>query len=270
MKTILLLISLLGLSLEGIGNINSFKKYPAIKNYIANLQKVHKNKFKTIFKDGPIYTGDGTAYGDARSGGNCLFPKDEYYADMMYAALNNEQYTNDMGCGLCAVVVSDSNPYKAIRVRIVDKCPECAHGSLDFSNKAFKKLTNMEPSRVKITWALIPCNLKIAGYPALVKTSLIKFQFKTGSSQWWCQVQVFNTRYPVSDVKILQNGSWNSMTRQQHNYWQANGNVGTGPYSFKVTQADGTIIIAKGVKMAIPDNDEGSAYSTGTQTKVLK
>lgn len=251
------------------GDISAFDK--DLQKLINTYSNDYESKFTKIFKDGPIYSGDGTAYGMITNGGNCLFPKDEYYSDMMFAALNHDQYFDDMGCGLCALVVSTSNPHKPIRIRVIDQCPECEHGSLDFSDKAFKELTNMDPARVKITWALIPCDVDILEYPALVeKDSKIKFQFKTGSSRFWYQVEIFNTKYPVALVEIEINGEFIEMKREAHNYWsrpEANGaDAGEGPYTFKVTLADSTVILAENVKMVVPEDDEDSDYSYGDQT----
>ena len=254
-----------------VGNIADFSDYPELQKIILKYSDDYESKFKTIFKDGPIYSGDGTAYGDSTNGGNCLFPKEEYYDDMMYAALNHDQYMDDMGCGLCALVVSTSNPYNPIRIRILDQCPECEHGSLDFSDKAFKALTNMDPARVKITWALIPCDIDIAEYPALVeKNSDIKFQFKSGSTQFWFQVEVYNTRYPVSLVEMKINDEFVKMERERYNYWkrpEENGvDIGNGPYTFRVTLADSTVILAEDVEMVVPADDEDDDFSSGTQT----
>jgi len=90
---LLLTVAHCGLIKRGTGSINDFSKYPGISELI----NANKANFQTIFKDGPIYSGEGTAYGAATNGGNCLFPKDEYYKDMMYAALNRDQYLNDLG-----------------------------------------------------------------------------------------------------------------------------------------------------------------------------
>ena len=266
MKAVLVL-GLFGLILSATGDISAFDRYSSVKAAVLQYTSGFSGKFNKIFRDGPFYSGDGTAYGMPTNGGNCLFPKAEYYKDMMFAAINKPQYTDDMGCGLCAVAVSTSHPMAPIRVRIIDQCPECAHGSLDFSDKAFKAMTGMDPARVKITWALIPCDVDIAGYPALVqKGSPIKFQFKTGSSQWWFQVQVFNTVYPVAAVECKVGGQYKPMRRENHNYWvKPDGDAGAGPFSFRVTLADSTVILADGVQMAVPGDDEGADFSTGTQ-----
>jgi len=271
-KKLTLINSIIAAVSAATGSISAFSRYPGIVDLIEANTKNYKNNFKYTFVDGPIYSGDGTAYGDATSGGNCLFPKKEYYNDMMYAALNNKQYNTDMGCGLCALVVSTSNPYKPIRVRIIDQCPECAHGSLDFSDKAFKALSNKTPDRIKITWALIPCDIDVNEFPALVKpNSAIKFQFKSGSTEFWGEVQVFNTRYPVAKVEFLSGGKYVGLYRRAYNYWALNsGGFGAGPYTFRVTLADNTVIEAKNVKMVIPGNDEGDDFSSGTQTIINK
>ena len=254
------------------GDISDFDKFPEAQKIIKTYLEDYKSKFGKIFKDGPIYSGDGTAYGDSTNGGNCLFPKKEYYADMMYAAINHDQYVDDLGCGACALVVCTSNPYKPIRVRIIDQCPECEHGSLDFSDIAFKAVTNMHPNRVKISWALIPCDIDIPDYPALVEpNSDIKFQFKVGSSVFWFQVQVFNTKYPVAEVEVETKDGFAKCTRVLHNYWTSPSGEATPPFTFRVTLADSTVIVAKNVELVIPStDDEGEEFSSGTQTVTSK
>ncbi|KAL6598771.1 hypothetical protein LY90DRAFT_392871 [Neocallimastix californiae] len=262
-NSLLLSIAKCGVIKRSTGNISDFSSYSGISELI----QANRASFQGIFKDGPIYSGEGTAYGSATNGGNCLFPKEEYYKDMMYAALNHEQYINDLGCGACALVVSTSNPYKPIRIRVIDQCPECKHGDLDFSDKAYKALTNQSPGRVKITWALIPCDIAVGEYPPLVSPgSDIKFQFKTGSSATWTEVQVFNTRYPVAKFEAKVNGNYVELKRRDYNYWSNGAGLGAGPFDFRVTLADGSVIDATGVEFAIQSNDEDGTAASGRQT----
>ena len=272
---IFLILTIINLISSSTGDISHFDEYPELQKIILKYSSEYESKFKTILKDGPIYSGDGTAYGNIKSGGNCLFPKGEYYEDMMFAALNHDQYFDDMGCGLCALVVSTSHPYKPIRIRVIDQCPECEHGSLDFSDIAFKALTNMDPARVKITWALIPCDIEVPNYPALIeKDSEIKFKFKHGSTQYWFQVQVYNTVYPVSALELEINGEFTQLQWQYYNYWERPGengkDAGQGPYNFRVTLADSTVILCEGVEMVVPEDDEDSDFSAGKQSIVEK
>jgi len=253
---------------RGTGSIDDFTPYPDVKKIVEDNTKNFKYNFYHIFKDGPIYTGDATAYGSEKSDGNCSYPTDEYYDDMMYAALNSKQYKDDLGCGACAVVVSTEEPYKPIRVRVLDKCPECKHGDLDLSDKAYRALVNKEPGRKKITWALIPCDIEIAGYPPLVKPGDdIKFSFKSGSNKDWTEIKVYDTRYPVAKFAVKVDGKYIQMARRNYNYWHREGHpaLGEGPFDFRVELADGSVIEALGVEMKPQKHDEDSIYSTGTQ-----
>ena len=268
----ILTLTLLTFISSDTGDISSFANYPGAIELIEKYTANYSSKFQNFFKDGPIYSGDGTAYGNATSGGNCMFPKEEYYKDMMFAALNHDQYIDDLGCGLCALVVCDSNPHKLIRIRILDQCPECEHGSLDFSDIAFYELTNMHPARVKITWALIPCDVGYGEYPALMESKPpVKFKFKTGSTKYWSEVQAYNTLYPVVGLEFELDDKWQKLYRRDYNYWASReNNLGPGPFNFRVTLASGTVILCEGVGMIVPSDDEIDLYDTGVQTVLVE
>ncbi|OUM64896.1 carbohydrate-binding module family 63 protein [Piromyces sp. E2] len=254
---------------RGTGSIDDFTPYPEVKKVIEENTKTYRYDFYDIFKDGPIYTGEATAYGSEKSDGNCSYPTAEYYEDMMYAAINSKQYKDDLGCGACAVVISTEEPYKPIRIRVIDKCPECKHGDLDLSDKAYRALVNKDPGRKKITWALIPCDVEIAGYPPLIKPGEnIKFSFKSGSSKDWTEIKVYDTRYPVAKFAVKVDGKYIQMARRNYNYWHREGHpaLGEGPFDFRVELADDSIIEATGVEMKPQKHDEDSIYSTGKQT----
>ena len=77
--------------LTGTGDISTFNPYPQVKAIVNEYATNYDSKFTHTFIDGPIYSGEATAYGSLTSGGNCLFPSVEYYNDMMYAAINGPQ-----------------------------------------------------------------------------------------------------------------------------------------------------------------------------------
>ena len=59
-------------------------------------------------------------------------------------------------------------------------------------------------------------------------------------------------------------------TRELHNYWTSPSDV-SPPFTFRVTLADSTVIVAKNVELVIPStDDEGEEYSSGTQTVTSK
>ena len=76
-----------------------------------------------------------------------------------YAAINAKQWSKGAWCGACVVARCADKACKAtapVVVQILDECPECALGDLDFSVPAFKELTGLSPSRVAIEWQFLP------------------------------------------------------------------------------------------------------------------
>src|ERR1700729_3881732 len=109
-------------------------------------------------------SGDGTYY-DADGTGNCSF--DASPDDLMVVAMNAPDYGNAVWCGAC---LSVTGPMATITVRVVDQCPECAHGDLDLSETAFGMIAPLSAGRVSITWHEVACDV----------TGPIAYQFKDG------------------------------------------------------------------------------------------
>jgi expansin (peptidoglycan-binding protein) len=131
-------------------------------------------------------------------------------------------------------------------VRIVDLCPECQAGHLDLSREAFALIDELYLGRVPITWQIVS--------PAL--PGPIVYHFKDGSNQWWTAVQVRNHRNPVAKLEYLDSGGqWVAVPRTDYNYFvQTNPGMGPGPYSFRVTDSYGNVLIDHG----IPHIENGS------------
>ncbi|KAI8356432.1 RlpA-like double-psi beta-barrel-protein domain-containing protein-containing protein [Mortierella sp. GBAus27b] len=52
-------------------------------------------------------------------------------------------------CGQCLQV---TGPKGTIQVQVVDMCPGCKSGSLDFTPGAFSKIADLDQGRVPISW----------------------------------------------------------------------------------------------------------------------
>lgn len=185
----------------------------------------------------PVYTGEGTYYG-ATGEGHCSFNATPN--DLNVAALNNPQYNSAIFCGGCAVA---TGPKGTVQVRIVDECPECKHGDLDFSLQAFTQIADQVAGRVPISWRLTTCPVQ----------GNIKYRYKEGSSQWWCAVQIRNHRYPIWKLEYRKpNGTYVEMPRQTYNYFLAPSGIDedksqAGPYHFRVTDIFGQVIEESGI-----------------------
>jgi expansin len=181
----------------------------------------------------PIHQGIATYY-SATGDGACMFGPSP--GDLMVAAMNAEEYNNAAVCGSYVYV---TGPSGNVTVRIVDLCPECKAGHLDLSREAFAQIAELYLGRVDITWQVISPDLD----------GPIAYHFKDGSNQWWTAVQVRNHRNPVARLEYLNgDNQWIEVSRTAYNYFvQTNPGMGTGPYSFRVTDSYGNVLVDSGI-----------------------
>ena len=194
---------------------------------------------------GPTHSGEGTYY-NANGEGNCLFPASPN--NLMVAAMNQVDYA---GGAICGAYVRVAGPDGSVDVRIVDRCPECPQGDVDLSPEAFVHIAELHLGRVPITWQLL-------SYPV---DGPIVYHFKDGSNQWWTAVQIRNHRNPVASVEYLNgSGGWVNVQREEWNYFVEPGGMGPGPYTFRVTDILGNVIIDSGIPHIengeVPGNDQ--------------
>ena len=188
--------------------------------------------------------GEATFYTFADGGGNCLF--DPTPADLMVGAMNESDYDSSGICGACALV---NGPEGQIRIRIVDRCPECRSGDIDLSRQAFALIADTALGRVPITWHETSCEV----------TGPIVFHYKAESSQWWTAVQVRNHRYTIASLEALgADGAYHRLARAQYNYFIAPGGLGPGPYAFRITDTRGHAIIEAGIAHHAGGDSAGS------------
>lgn len=197
-----------------------------------------------IIPFGQIYNGEGTYYyGDGS--GACLFPPTP--GNPMYAAMNYPQFGN---ADFCGAYITISGPQGSVIVRIVDMCPECQYGDIDMSPEAFAQIADIIQGRVPISWQLV-------SYPV---DGPIVYHFKDGSNQWWTAVQVRNHRNPITKLEYMDSGgSWVNVPRTTYNYFVESSGMGTGPYTFRVTDIFGNTLTDSG----IPHIENGDVSGNG-------
>lgn len=182
---------------------------------------------------GALHTGEATFYTFASGAGACMF--DSTPGDLLVAAMNNSDYGDAELCGTCADV---TGPLGTIRVRIVDLCPECPAGNLDLSPIAFSYLADTTLGRIPINWRIVPCPV----------TGPIVYHFKDGSNQWWTAVQIRNHRYQIRSLEYLSPAdTFVSVPRTSYNYFVASPGMGPGPYTFRVTDVFGHVLVDSGI-----------------------
>jgi expansin (peptidoglycan-binding protein) len=188
----------------------------------------------------PSHAGEATYYA-ADGSGNCSF--DPSPGDLMVAAMNQTDYAGSAACGAC---ITADGPLGSVTVRVVDRCPECAPGDVDFSAEAFARIADPAAGRVDIEWRYVPCD--VAGP--------LRYHFKDGSSEFWTAIQVRNHRHAIATVEADDGGAWRDLPRENYNYFLAEDGLGRGPLTLRVTDVRGQVIEDSGIPLG--DDTEAS------------
>lgn len=185
-----------------------------------------------------------TGHGYALSG-SCLYGASD---DLMIAAMNVTDYESAKACGAYVLVRAAGGA--TITVRIVNECPSpCAPGQLDLSKQAFAKLADLSVGRLPITWSLLSPDLP----------GRIAVRYKTGSTKWWCGIQVIGHRNPVAALEVRTAGGWRPLPRTDYNYFLSADGTGCGG-ALRITDIYGERLTVDGIAVR-PD----VAQPTGVQ-----
>ncbi|MFE3036577.1 expansin EXLX1 family cellulose-binding protein [Streptomyces canus] len=178
------------------------------------------------------YKGVATAYEAGVGDGACLFGPSP---DMMIAAMNTTDYETSRACGAYVLVRAANG--KSVTVRITNECPlPCAPGQIDLSQQAFAKLADLKVGRLSITWSLVS--------PSSIGTMSIRY--KTGSSVYWCGIQVIGHRNPVARLEVSTGGGWRQLPRTSYNYFISENGSGCGK-AIRVTDIYGEQLTVSGL-----------------------
>jgi hypothetical protein len=124
-----------------------------------------------------------------------------------------------------------------VRVKVVDRCPECPTGHLDLSRTAFKKIGNEVDG-------IIPITYKTVTSPST--PGAISVRVKEGSSQFWLAVLIDNHANQLKSVTV----KGKSTHRESFNYWVSDGGAGKGPFIIKITDVYGRSTTVSGIDLS--------------------
>jgi expansin (peptidoglycan-binding protein) len=165
-------------------------------------------------KPGQTRSGVATFYQGAQNTGACSFDPSP---DHMTAAMNEADYEGSNACGAYLQVHGSSGA--TITVRVTNLCPyPCRVGQLDLDPEAYKLLAPLQTGETPITWKLVSPSL----------SGGIEIRYKTGSTQWWCGIQVINHRNPVARLEVKVGGAWKALPRASYNYFLSAQGSGCG------------------------------------------
>lgn len=184
-------------------------------------------------RPGTDYRGVATTY-DAGTGdgGSCSYGPS---TDLLTAAMNHTDYETSKACGAYVRVRAAGGA--TVTVRITNECPTgCAPGQLDLSAQAFARLANLSAGRIPITWNLLS--------PA--DSGTVALRYKTGSSRYWCALQVIGHRNPVARLELRAGGGWRQLPRTEYNYFLAEDGGGCGG-TIRITDIYGERLTVEGI-----------------------
>ncbi|RSM43759.1 hypothetical protein DMA12_17890 [Amycolatopsis balhimycina DSM 5908] len=164
-------------------------------------------------KPGVTRSGVATFY-DTDGTGACGY---DASPDPLNAAMNVADFEGSQACG--AYVQVQAAGGASVTVRITNLCPApCRVGQLDLNPKAFDHLGARNLGEIPVTW-------KLVNPPTAKRISL---RYKTGSSQYWCGIQVIDHRNPVARLEVRAGGAWKQLQRTDYNYFLSENGAGCG------------------------------------------
>jgi expansin (peptidoglycan-binding protein) len=78
----------------------------------------------------------------------------------------------------------------------------------------------------------------------------MSYRFKEGSSQWWTAVQVRHHRHRIAKFEYQKGANFVEVPRESYNYFVEGSGMGTGPYTFRVTDVYGNVVVDSGIAFA--------------------
>ncbi|MFG1920771.1 expansin EXLX1 family cellulose-binding protein [Cryptosporangium sp. NPDC048952] len=175
--------------------------------------------------------------------GNCSYPS--LPADDLYVALGPSEYSD---AGACGGYLDVTGPSGSVRVKVVDQCPECEEGHIDLSREAFEQIADPEAGVVPVTYSAVTS-------PAVGKLSV---RVKEGSSEFFLSILIDNHGNPLTNVEV----SGEQLERTTDNHWVADGGLGNGPFSVKVTDNAGRTATIPNVTLS-PGSVQQSTVALG-------
>jgi expansin (peptidoglycan-binding protein) len=179
-------------------------------------------------------SGKATFYA-ATGEGNCSF---DTVSTPMVVALGPSDYKAGAACGGYLDV---SGPKGSVRVKVTDKCPECAAGHIDLSREAFAKIANPVDGIVPITFTTV----KDPGLPGPVTVRV-----KEGASQYWLALRFDNHGNTLTSAELKVGGGWQKLQRTDFNYWIDDNGAGGGPFSVRLTDSTGRQTVVSNIKLS--------------------
>jgi expansin (peptidoglycan-binding protein) len=181
---------------------------------------------------------------------NCSYPSAP--DDDLFVALGPAEYSSAAACGTYLDV---TGPKGKVRVKVIDKCPECDAGHLDLSRTAFKKIGAESAGVIPITYRTVV-------NPAVPGPLSVRMQ--EGVSQYYFAALIDNHGNQLASVKVAgPRGTFHTATRADYNDWIIDGGAGSGPFTVKIADVYGRTATLSGITLSPERTQKSSARLSG-------
>ena len=196
---------------------------------------------------GTVHSGFATFYGGGYEGGCAML--DPISKDYWITAMNLPDWNNAELAGAYLEVTGELG---TINVLVTDLLPEGAKGDLDLYTDAFPLIAPAEKGKVPVTWKIVPLDT--------AEDAPFSYKYKVGSTEFWCAVQVRNHRYPIEKLEYLNaDGEFVELPRRNFNYFEAQSGLGKGPFTFRITDIYGQVVIDEDIPFTPDEMQQGHA-----------
>lgn len=220
----------------------SAEELMALNNFILAVNDYTIDESCILEPKGTVHTGEGTFYSGGYIGGCAML--DPVSTDYWIVAMNLADYNNAQLAGAYLEVTGELG---TINMLVTDLLPEGKKGDLDLYVDAFPLIAPVEKGRVPVSWKIIPLDT--------AENAPVCYKYKEGTTEYWCGVQVRNHRYPIAKLEYLNaNGEFEEIKRQQYNYFESD-KMGKGPFTFRITDIYGQVIIDKDIPLSYDDTE---------------
>jgi len=176
------------------------------------------------------HSGYATYTGSGYSGGNARL--DPIPPDMEITALNTEDYNSyGVQAALAGAYLEVKGQNGSTIVYVTDRYPEGAVGALDICPISFKKIGDMAPGKIDITWHVVKAPI----------TGNFVYSYMASNCQHWAAIQVRNHKYPVLKMEYYKDGNWINMKKEMYNYFIGE-HMGTSPLQVRFTDIRGQVV----------------------------
>jgi expansin (peptidoglycan-binding protein) len=171
----------------------------------------------------------------ATGAGNCSF---DALSAPLVVALGPAEYRAGAACGGYLDV---TGPKGSVRVKVVDRCPECAAGHIDLSQEAFTRIGSP-------TDGIVPVSYRTVTGPGVPGPLTVRV--KEGSSAYWLALRFDNHGNALTSAELKVGSAWQKLQRTDFNYWIDENGAGGGPFTVRLTDASGRQTVVPAIKLA--------------------